>query len=144
MKKEVLTRPFPPELIRQRQGQGGKMLSYVETHAVIARLNEGCDAWNFTIGEHQILPDDVVVIGRPTSDGRTKIAFSGSAITRDPVDSLRHRAAPFPHVGEMWPGGFDQDAGIGASPIPQCGHHLLGHGLRVVEQSGTVEPLLAQ
>ena len=83
MKKEVLTRPFPPELIRQRQGQGGKTLSYVETHAVIARLNEGCDAWNFEIVEHQILPEEVVVIGRLTADGVTKMAFGGSGITRD-------------------------------------------------------------
>ncbi|MBX3230673.1 MAG: hypothetical protein KIT84_00535 [Labilithrix sp.] len=83
MKKEVLTRPFPPELVKQRQGQGGKMLSYVETHAVISRLNEGCDAWSFEIIEHQILDEEVVVIGKLTADGVTKMAFGGSAITRD-------------------------------------------------------------
>lgn len=83
MKKEVLCRPFPPELIKQRQGQGGKMLSYVETHAVIARLNDGCDAWSFEIVEHQVLAEEVVVVAKLTADGVTKMAFGGTSITRD-------------------------------------------------------------
>ncbi|CAN5925126.1 hypothetical protein BH11MYX4_BH11MYX4_02900 [soil metagenome] len=83
MKKDVLCRPFPPDLIRQRQGQGGKTLSYVETHAVIARLNEGCDAWSFEVVEHQVLDDEVIVVGKLNADGVVKMAFGGSSITRD-------------------------------------------------------------
>lgn len=83
MKKDVLCRPFPPELIKQRQGQGGKTLSYVETHAVIARLNDGCDAWSFEIVEHQVLEEEVVVVAKLTADGVVKMSFGGSAITRD-------------------------------------------------------------
>lgn len=83
MKKDVLTRPFPPEQIKQRQGQGGKILSYVETHTVIARLNEGCDVWSFEIVEHTILDDEVIVIGKLVADGVTKMAFGGADIARD-------------------------------------------------------------
>lgn len=83
MKKDILTRPFPPELVKQRQGQGGKMLSYVETHAVIARLNEGCDAWSFEVVEHQVLDEEVIVLGKLNADGVVKTAFGGAAITRD-------------------------------------------------------------
>ena len=84
MKKDILTRPFPPELIKQRQGQGGKTLSYVETHAVIARLNEGCDAWDFTIEKYDVMEEEVVVLGRLVIEGTiTKSAFGGSSITRD-------------------------------------------------------------
>lgn len=83
MKKDILTRPFPPELIKQRQGQGGKTLSYVETHAVIARLNEGCDAWSFEVVEHTVLDDEVIVVGKLNADGVVKMAFGGSSITRD-------------------------------------------------------------
>ena len=83
MKKDVLTRPFPPELIKQRQGQGGKVLSYVETHAVIARLNEGLDAWSFEIVRHEVLEEEVIVVGKLNAEGIIKMAFGGSAITRD-------------------------------------------------------------
>jgi hypothetical protein len=38
MKKDVLVRPFTPDQVKTRPGQGGKSLSYIETHAVIARL----------------------------------------------------------------------------------------------------------
>ncbi len=83
MKPDLLRRPFLPEQVKQRQGQGGKTLSYVETHAVIARLNEGCDAWDFVIVQHQLLEDEVIVVGKLTADGVIKMAFGGSSITRD-------------------------------------------------------------
>jgi hypothetical protein len=83
MNPEVLRRPFPPELIKTRQGQGGKTLSYIETHAVIARLNDGCDAWSFEIVRHEIVEDEVIVIGKLVADGIVKMAFGGATITRD-------------------------------------------------------------
>jgi len=83
MNKEILTRPFPPELVRHRPGQNGRQLAYVETHAVIARLNEGCESWSFEVLEHQVLDTEVIVLGRLTADGVIKCAFGGSAITID-------------------------------------------------------------
>ncbi len=83
MNKTILCRPFPPEPGKQRQGQGGKRLSYIETHSVISRLNEGCDAWSFEIVEHHVHDDEVVVVARLTADGIVKMAFGGSSITRD-------------------------------------------------------------
>lgn len=83
MNRDILCRPFPPEQVKQREGQGGKMLSYVEAHSVIARLNEGCDEWSFEIVEHQILDEEVVVVAKLTADGIMKMAFGGSSITRD-------------------------------------------------------------
>jgi len=84
MKKDALTRPFAPEQVRTRPGQGGKSLSYVETHAVIARLNEASDhEWSFEVVKHEILADEVIVLGKLTIDGVTKMAFGGSTVTRD-------------------------------------------------------------
>jgi hypothetical protein len=83
MNKAILRKPFPPELVKQRQGQGGKTLNYIPTPAVIARLNEGCEVWSFEIIEHQVLEDEVVVIGKLTADGIIKMAFGGSSLTRD-------------------------------------------------------------
>lgn len=84
MKKDVLCRPFSPDQIKQRPGQNGKTLSYIETHAVIARLNEACESWDFTIERYELLDEEVVVLGRLVVEGAvTKTAFGGSTITRD-------------------------------------------------------------
>ena len=84
MKKELLTKPFPREMIRQRQGAHGQTLNYVEAHAVIARLNEAADhEWSFEITRHDVLADEVIVLGKLTIDGVTKMAFGGSSVTRD-------------------------------------------------------------
>jgi hypothetical protein len=83
MNRELLTRPFEPQQLKQRAGQRGKTLTYVDVAAVIARLNEGCDTWSFEVLEHQILDAEVVVLGRLTADGVIKCAFGGTSITLD-------------------------------------------------------------
>jgi hypothetical protein len=84
MKKDVLTRPFPPELLRTRRGTNGKQFSYVEAHTVVARLNEATDyEWSFEVVRHEILADEVIVLGRLVIDGVAKMAFGGSSVTRD-------------------------------------------------------------
>ena len=50
MSRELLEKPFAPDLIKQRDGNFGKTLDYVEGHAVIQRLNDAFDAkWSFEI-----------------------------------------------------------------------------------------------
>jgi hypothetical protein len=84
VKKEILTRPFAPEQIKQRPGQHGKTLSYVDISAVIERLNEAFDhRWDFEVVSHQVRDTEVVVLGKITADGVTKAAFGGSSITLD-------------------------------------------------------------
>jgi hypothetical protein len=84
VKKDVLTRPFAPEQVRSRPGQGGRSFSYVEAHAVVARLNEASDfEWSFEVAKHEVLADEVIVLGKLTIDGVTKMAFGGSSVTRE-------------------------------------------------------------
>jgi hypothetical protein len=83
MNREVLCRPFPPEAIKSRPGQHGKTLSYVPVDQVIGRLNEGTDAWSFEIVSHKVEADEVIVLGKLTADGQTKMHFGGSSITLD-------------------------------------------------------------
>ena len=82
MNRDVLCRPFPAEVIRQRPGQKGKTLSYVETHEYIRRLNDGLESWSFEIVRHELLADEVIVVGKLTADGIVKMAFGGAAITK--------------------------------------------------------------
>jgi hypothetical protein len=56
----------------------------VEGHSVIQRLNEALEgAWSFEIVHHEIREEEVVVIGRLTAEGITKMAFGGSQVTRE-------------------------------------------------------------
>ena len=43
MNRELLEKPFAPEQIKQREGNFGKTLDYIEGHAIIQRLNDAFD-----------------------------------------------------------------------------------------------------
>ena len=86
MNREILEKPFGPEQIKQREGNFGKMLDYIEGHAVIQRLNDAFDAdWSFTIIQHEILKetDEVIVIGELKVGSVVKTQFGSSRITRN-------------------------------------------------------------
>lgn len=58
---ELLGKPFPKESIKQRRGQGGQSLSYVETHTVIRRLIEATgNNFNFKVLNIEQTPDLVM------------------------------------------------------------------------------------
>ncbi len=83
MNRQLLESPFTPAQIKHRKGNFNRTLAYVEAPAVIARLNDAFDAaWSFEIKEHQILQEEVLVLGRLTAGGITKTQFGSSQITR--------------------------------------------------------------
>jgi hypothetical protein len=85
MNREILEQPFGPEQIKQREGNFGKMLDYIEGHAVIQRLNDAFDGeWSFTMTKYEILKetDEVIVIGQLNAGGIVKSQFGSSRITR--------------------------------------------------------------
>ena len=83
MNRQLLESPFTPAQIKHRKGNFNRTLAYVEAPAVIARLNDAFDAaWSFEIKEHQILQEEVLVLGRLTAEGITKTQFGSSQITR--------------------------------------------------------------
>ncbi len=82
MNRADLERPFPPELLRHRPGRNGP-LAYVPGTEIVGRLNAALDGeWSFTILQHDILEEEVVVLGRLTAEGISKEAFGSSSITR--------------------------------------------------------------
>lgn len=86
MKKEirqVLEAPFPPEVIKQREGSHRRKLDYVEGHAVIQRLSEAFDGdWSFEVVKFEVLDEEVVVLGKLVAHGIVKSQFGLSSITR--------------------------------------------------------------
>ncbi len=83
MNREVLRRPFPAEHVRTRPGQHGRTLSYVDVSTVLQRLHEACDVVSFEVVRHEILENEVIVVGRLTADGIVNIDFGCAAITQD-------------------------------------------------------------
>lgn len=87
MKQEVvsiLQNPFTDSQIKQRKGLWGKTLDYIEGHSVISRLNEAFESdWSFSIIEHHILDEEVIVLGRLTAGEIVKEQFGSNKITKD-------------------------------------------------------------
>jgi hypothetical protein len=138
MNKDILTRPFPPEAVKQRPGSHGKSLSYVETHSVISRLNEGCDAWSFEVVRHEIHEAEVVVLGKLTADGVVKMAFGGSSITTnqsgDPVslaDDLKAATSDsLKKAASLLGVGLELYGGVAVAPKPANGNGAVnGNGV---------------
>ena len=83
MNRQLLESRFSPEQIKQRSGNFGQTLDYIEGHSIIQRLNEAFDGcWSFEIISHEILEDEVIVQGKLSSEGVVKTQFGSSSITR--------------------------------------------------------------
>ena len=55
MNRELLEKTFSPDQIKQREGNFGIKLDYIEGHNVIHRLNDAFEAeWSFSILKHEI------------------------------------------------------------------------------------------
>ena len=58
MNRKLLEKPFGPEQVKERDGNFGKVLDYVEGHAVIQRLDDDFDsAWSFELLEHEVFKE---------------------------------------------------------------------------------------
>jgi hypothetical protein len=85
MNREMLEKPFDPNQIKQREGNFGKTLDYIEGHSVIHRLNLSFEsAWSFEILEHKVLndTDEVIVLGKLSAGDVVKVQFGSSRVTR--------------------------------------------------------------
>jgi hypothetical protein len=82
MNRELLEKPFEKEQIKQRKGNFGEMIDYVETHAVIKRLNDVFDGqWSFEIMTQETTNTEVIVSGKLTADGVSKTQFGSNKIS---------------------------------------------------------------
>ena len=82
MNREFLEKPFGKEQIKQRKGNFGDMIDYVETHAVIQRLNDAFEGqWSFEIMTQETTNTEVIVSGKLTADGVSKTQFGSNKIS---------------------------------------------------------------
>ncbi len=86
MNRQLLEKPFDPNQIKQRQGNFGHILDYVEGHVVTSRLNEAFEGnWSFEIVKYRILKEtgEVIVLGKLTAENVTKMSFGSKEIARN-------------------------------------------------------------
>lgn len=85
MNRKLLEQPFESKYIKQRRGNYGATLDYIETHVVIQRLNDAFEGeWSFEISAWEQIADsdEVVVLGTIIADGISKQQFGSSTIKR--------------------------------------------------------------
>jgi len=76
-----LSQPF--DNIKQRKGNFGQTLDYIEASSIIQRLNDVLEGnWSFEIVEFKIGEEEVFVKGQLTVGNIVKQQFGGSQITR--------------------------------------------------------------
>jgi len=84
MNRELLEQEFDSSQIKTRKGNYGKKIDYIETAAVIKRLNDAIDGeWSFEIVEHIIQDDDVAVLGKLSTNGVMKMQWGSRKIGRN-------------------------------------------------------------
>ncbi len=83
MNRELLEKDFPTEMIKHRPGGYGKLLDYIEIANIIQRLNDAFDAqWSFEVTDRIITDNEVVVLGKLTTEGISKMQWGGSQIVK--------------------------------------------------------------
>jgi hypothetical protein len=91
-----LTRPFPPEQIKERLGRKNMTYKYVPSEFVVDRLNEiGTENWSFTIKESKEIANEVVVLGSLKIKDTIKEAYGSAVIDekRTAGDSFKTASA---------------------------------------------------
>jgi hypothetical protein len=79
-----LAEQFPQDQVKQRRGNFGQQLSYLEASTVVQRLNEVLEGdWSFNVVESIVEVDEVVIRGRLTIGDTVREQFGGSKIKRN-------------------------------------------------------------
>jgi hypothetical protein len=117
MNREMLEKPFDKEQIRQRKGNFGDMIDYVETHAVIQRLNDAFEGqWSFEIITQEKEGSEVIVLGKLTVEGVSKTQFGSNKISLS-------KAGEVISIGDDW-------KAAGSDSLKKCAS-LFGVGLHL-------------
>ena len=75
----ILDKPFDNTLIKQKKTKEGDVLSYVEGSQYIRRLNQAFGYnWSFEITEMKVVKDEVIVLGKLSADGISKMQYGTS------------------------------------------------------------------
>lgn len=89
MDKELLTKPFPQEKIKTRDGKKGMVYNYVTVGDVVNRLNEVSTNINIVVKDKIVLEMETIVLVSVSIDGITKEAFGSAMVNGSVGDALK-------------------------------------------------------
>ena len=122
MNRELLEKPFDQSQIKQRKGNFGDTIDYVEAHAVIQRLNDSFDGqWSFEVMTQENNGNQVMVLGKLSADGVSKCQFGCSSITTN------SKTGEIISLGDDWKAACS-DAMKKTASLFGIGLHLYGAG----------------
>ena len=135
----ILDKPFDNTLIKQKKTKEGDVLSYVEGSQYIRRLNQAFGhTWSFEITDMKVVKDEVIVLGRLTADGITKMQYGtsgdsanetrilGDRVKAAGTDALRKCCSLFGLGLHLYEGG-QHSSGNGNNNHPDNNHQNNGH-----------------
>jgi len=131
--RKVLERPFPPEKVKQKRGQGNRQMSYISHGLVTERLNDADQNWESrTMATHIYtgadgMPHCAGVEIELTVDGVSRVEAGGpqrqdgfaNEIKNSYSDALKRAAMRFGVALEMWESLLDAEGDEDyADPMP--------------------------
>lgn len=91
---DILTRDFPAQAIKYREGGGGKRMAYLETQTVVRRLNEATEnSWDFRVTRFEWHGDLLIATGEMTLPGLGTRAGTGVQRVHEKSEDLVKGAA---------------------------------------------------
>lgn len=134
----ILDKPFDNALIKQKKTKEGDVLNYVEGSQYIRRLNQAFGYnWSFEITDMKVVKDEVIVLGKLTADGVTKMQYGtsgesngnkamGDRVKAAGTDALRKCSSLFGLGLHLYEGG-QHSGGNGNNNQPDNNHQNNGY-----------------
>lgn len=120
--RAALARPFSGEMVRQKKGQGGRLMDYVSHGGVTKRLNDAAPDWTAVMVERWIVGDGdklhclggvmQLTIGgvmREEAGGPTRLATLADDLKNTYSDCLKRCAMRFGVALDMWESAEEDD-----------------------------------
>ncbi len=133
--RDILSKPFPPEKVKQKRGQGNRTMNYISHGLVTERLNEADPGWSSEVLTEHIykdqngIPHCAGVTISLTVNGVTRVEAGGpqrqdgftNEIKNAYSDALKRAAMRFGVALEMWESLLDAegDEDYDNAPAPQ-------------------------
>jgi hypothetical protein len=136
--RDALSKPFTGDIVRQKKGQGGRLMDYVSHGGVTKRLNEVAPDWEATMVERFIVGDGdklhclggvmrltIGGVTREEAGGPARLTTLADDLKNTYSDCLKRCAMRFGVALDLWESAEEHDED--AQPVPDPLAAILAH-----------------